>query len=192
MGNTAVSSSRPYTYTYAYQEPQPEGFAAYQPSDEQVERAKAWQRFTRLYVILPITLVAFIIFIFSLFLLYQAIWPATAQTRPLLSGVADILVILFLLMVTLFFAIILTAVFGAAFAYRKHRRSQPESALKEYGYIRILLWQIDKLIEKPIPTINKFSQTAADLTIKLNLKIAYLQAWLAQIKSWILRSEPNG
>ncbi len=182
----------PYSYTYAYREPEPTGFAAYQPAPAQIERAAYWRRFTRLYVILPLSILSGIILILSIFLLYLAIWPATEQTRPFLSAVADILVIIFLLVVTFFFALILAGIFGAGFAYRKYWRQQPDSALKKYGYIRILLWQIDSLIDKPIPYINKFSKNIADLIIKINALLAYVESWLAQLKNLIIRSEPDG
>lgn len=183
----------PYSYTYAYLEPEPTGFAAYQPTPTQVERADYWRRFTRLYVILPLSILSGVVLILSIFLLYMAIWPATEQTRLFLSAIADILVIIFLLVVTFIFAIILVGIFGAGIGYRQHWRQQPDSPLRKYGYIRILLWQIDSFIDKPIPTINKFSKNIADLTIKINALLAYIESWLSQLMSVVQRSNnsPN-
>ena len=186
--NTAVPPTTPYSYTYAYREPEPTGFAAYQPTPAQVERADYWRRFTRLYVILPLSILSGVVLILSIFLLYLAIWPATELTRPFLSAVADILVIIFLLVVTFFFALILAGIFGAGFAYRRYWRQKPDSPLKKYGYIRILLWQIDSFIDKPVPYINKFSKNIADLTIKINAVLAYAASWLSQLTSVLQKS----
>ncbi len=191
--NTAVPPTVPYSYTYAYLEPEPTGFAAYQPTPTQVERADYWRRFTRLYVILPLSILSGVVLILSIFLLYMAIWPATEQTRLFLSAIADILVIIFLLVVTFIFAIILVGIFGAGIGYRQHWRQQPDSPLRKYGYIRILLWQIDSFIDKPIPYINKFSKNIADFTIKINALLAYIESWLSQLMSVVQKSNnsPN-
>lgn len=178
----------PYSYTYTYHEPEPTGFSAYQPTPVQIERANYWRRFTRLYVILPLSILSGVVLILAIFLLYLAVWPASELTRPFLSAVADILVIIFLLVVTFFFALILVGIFGAGIAYRQHWRQQPDSPLKKYGYIRILLWQIDSFIDKPIPYINKFSKSTADFTIKINAFFAYVKSWLAQLMSVLQKS----
>ena len=192
-GNTAVSPAGPYSYAYpphARHKPEPTGLAAYQPTTGQTERADQWRRFTRLYVIWPLSLLSGVVLILSIFLLYLAIWPLTEQTRPFLSAVADILVIIFLLVVTFFLALILAAICGAGIAYRQYWRKQPDSPLKKYGYTRILLWQIDNLAGKPAPYINKFSQKIAGFVIKINALLAYVETRLARLTRAPQKSNP--
>ncbi len=184
--DTAAPPAAPYAY--ACREPEPAGFAAYQPTPAQAERADHWRRFTRLYVILPLSILSGVVLILAIFLLYLAVWPVSEQTRPFLSAAADILVIIFLLVVTFFFALILAGIFGAGFAYRRYWRRKPDSPLKKYGYIRILLWQIDSLVEKPIPYVNKFSENAAGLAIKINAILAYAESWLSQLTGALQKS----
>lgn len=182
---TAVS--RPITYTYYAPEPAPTGLKAYEPLNYQIERTKRNKRSTRLHY-LPILIAGTLAILFSLFLLFQAIWPRTEQTREIISGMADFTLIVFMLPLILFFLVIQLGMLGLAFYIFQWKREMPDSPIKEYGYIRVILWNIEFYLEKGRPYIERASDRAAAVAIKMNGRFATIESWLITIKNWIVRS----
>ena len=181
---TAVS--RPATYTYYAPEPTPTGLQAYEPLNYQVERAKKNKRSTRLHY-LPIAIAGILAILFALFLLYQAI-GGTAQAREILSGMADFTLIMFMLPLILLFLVLQLGILGVAFYIYQWKREMPDSPIKTYGYIRVILWNIEFYLEKGRPYVERASDKASAVVIKFNERFATVESWLVTIKNWIVRS----
>ena len=60
--------------------------------------------------------------------------------------------------------------------------------IKEYGYIRVIFWQIEFYLEKGRPYVERASNKAATFVIKMNERFAIIESWLITIKKWIVRS----
>lgn len=168
--------------------PAPTGLRAYRPNDEQIARAKAARRFRRLVVYLPIALVFLIIFAFSTFLLTQAIWPANEGTRSLFSGLADLLLILAMLPLLIIFLLLQVGTLIGLMQWYTRRRPQPDTAVKQYGYVRVLLWRVETAVVNANSYVNKGSRRVADWTIQFASRLARIETWLEQIKQWLMRS----
>ena len=183
--DTAVSP--PKTYTYYAEPPAPTGLQAYKPRPFQVERAARNRRSTRWHYF-PIVIAGILAILFSLFLLYEAIWPSTENAYAFLSGMADFTLIMFMLPLILVFLVVQILMIGLGVYYIQWKRDMPESPVKTYGYIRIFLWQVETWLERGRPYIDKASEKASNIIISFNEKIAYIEAWLTTLKKWITRS----
>ncbi|NJN53767.1 MAG: hypothetical protein HC804_02790, partial [Anaerolineae bacterium] len=71
--------------------------------------------FNRLYVYVPVGLITAVVLTLSLYLLYLALFPPTAETYLFLSGLADFVLILMLIPVVLIFGVTMTASLVAPF-----------------------------------------------------------------------------
>ncbi len=185
--NTAVSPPKTYTYSYYAGPPEPTGLQAYKPQPHQVQRASQNQRSTRWHYF-PIAAAGLLAILFALFLLFQAIWPTTPNARTFLSGMADFTLIMFMLPLILVFLGIQIGMIGLGVYYIQWKRNMPESAVKRYGYLRVLLWQIEAWHDKARPYIDKASEKASNIAVSFNEKIAFVESWLTTIKKWIIRS----
>ena len=184
--NTAVSQPNPYTYSY-YADPKPTGLQAYEPLPYQVERAQKNKRSTRWHYF-PIAVAGILAILFSLFLLYQAIRPSTEYTRAIISGMADFTLIMFMLPLILLFIVVQLGMFGLGFYIYQWKREMPDSPIKEYGYIRVILWNIEFYLEKGRPYVERASDKASAVAISFNEKLATIESWLNTIKKWVTRS----
>ena len=186
LPNTAVSPSGSYKYTY-YATPQPTGLQAYEPLPYQIERADKNKRSTRWHFF-PIAVAGILAILFSLFLLYEAIWPSTPTARAFISGMADFTSIMFMLPLILIFTVVQIGMVAAAFYIIQWKRDMPDSPIKSYGYVRVLLWQIEFWLDKGRPYIDKASNKISAIVISFNQKITYIEFWLTTIKKWVTRS----
>lgn len=162
---------------------------AYQPRAEQILRAKATRRFTRLYVYLPLGFLAAVILIFSLYLLYIAIFPPNADTRIFLSGLADFILIVWLIPTTLIFGLVMTAAIGGYLYYKygMDDEQKPLPPAPPYGRLRTFLWRSEAVLIQLIPKLVEAENKVARPVIQLNAIIAYIESWLINIKNFILR-----
>ncbi len=188
--DTAVSPSPPtpaYTYYSNATPPPPRGLQTYKPLPYQIERAQKNKRSTRWHY-LPIAIVSTLAILFALFLLSQAIWPRTEYTRAILSGMADFTLIMFMLPLSLLFIFIQLGMLGFAIYIYQWKREMPDSPIKQYGYVRILLWQIEHYLERGRPYIERANDKLSSVVITFNKRITTIESWLKIIKKWIVRS----
>lgn len=159
------------------------------PTAVQLQRAKALKRFNQLAIYLPLGLLTAAILGFLIYLLILAIWPPYEDTRLLLSGVADIILILFLLPVLLIFGLLLAGVFGGAIYWRQSRKQAGEPSLQnKYGRFRLLLWKLDQKLSTLYRQIDLVLPKLAEPVIKFNTTMTYINTRLARLSG---RSHTN-
>ncbi len=152
------------------------------PTAVQMDRVQALKRFNLWVIYVPLGLVTAIVLGLFVYLLILAIWPPYEDTRLFLSGIADVLLILFMLPVALISALLLAGIFGGLIYWRQSRKDSEGSSLqKKYGRFRLLLWKVDQQLAKIQRQADETVPAVANPIIKINAFLAYLHAWLAQI-----------
>lgn len=162
---------------------------AFYPTDEQQARVAAMQRFTRLYVYLPLGMATAVVVILTLYLLYLAVFPTTEDTRLVLSGLADFILVLWLLPVVLIFGLVMTAVCGGYlyYWYGLDETQRPIPPAPAYGRVRALLWRIDNLLVRLLPRLNEVLTYLSWPIIRFNAWLTYGASWLNSLKNVLLR-----
>jgi hypothetical protein len=162
------------------------------PTEEQGERLKARRRFNRLYVYLPLGLVAFLWLLLIVGLLWLTVagrwfYVNTNQEyyRGLVSGVADAVTILMLAPLILLCTLPVAAAVGVA-VWRRKRRKEAQTP---YGVLAIF-WRIDSVISRIRAGTGSLMPRLAQPIISAHAAAAYARALLQQIKN-ILSREIN-
>jgi hypothetical protein len=88
----------------------------------------------------------------------------------------------------LIFLLVQIGMIGAGVYVIQWKRTMPDSPVKKYGYVRVMLWQLEFWLEKGRPYIDKASNKASAIVISYNQKIAVIEFWLTTLKKWIIRS----
>ncbi len=160
------------------------------PTAVQLERANALKRFNQLVVYLPLGLLATAVLGLLIYLLILAIWPPYEDTRLFLSGIADIILILFMLPVVAIFGLLLAGIFGGLIYQRQSRKEDSAPSLqKKYGRLRLLFWKLDQKLSIVYRKIDQFVPTLANPVIRFNTVIAYITAWLDQLTKQLNRHD---
>lgn len=152
------------------------------PTAVQLERAKALKRFNWWAIYVPLGVLATAVVAFLIYLLILAIWPPYSDTRLFLSGVADIILIFFMLPVVLLFGLLLAGIFGGAIYWRRSKKETGEPSLQnKYGRLRLLLWKLDQKLSTVYRKIDQLMPQIAQPVVRLNATLAYLSSWLGQV-----------
>jgi len=162
----------------------------FEPHAEQVARAAALRRFTRLYVYVPVGLVTAVVLTIFLYLLYLALFPPTEDTYLFLSGLADFVLILMLLPVVLIFGLVMTAVIGGYIYYNyfMDEADRPIPPAPPYGRVRTLLWRIDSLLLLIVlPKLRHYSYRITRPIVRFNGWFTYIQSWLDSLRRLVIR-----
>lgn len=163
---------------------------AFVPTAVQLERARSLKRFNLWTVYVPVGVAATAALALLIYLLIIAIWPPYEDTRLFLSGIADIILILFLLPVVLLFGLLLVGIIGGGFYWRKSRQESDAPALqKQYGRLRLLLWKVDQKLSGLYRQIDQLMPKIAGPVIRYNAWQAYTSTWLDQLKRQFNRHE---
>lgn len=152
----------------------------YQPTAEQLERTAALTRFNRLYVYLPLIIFSAV----GLFLLGLMLWgvfsPNENGAIGLMSGLADLIVIMTVIPLLLLCAVVPAAAIGLVV----YRRQQPQ---RKHGRFQTLLWRLDTLITKAQSKTATTLPKAAAPVIKGHAWAAYVRALVENIKKLFAR-----
>lgn len=152
------------------------------PTAEQLERADALKRFNQWVIYVPLGVLATAVVGFFVYLFILAVWPPYEDTRLFLSGVADIIFILFMLPVALIFGLLLAGIFGGAIYWRQSKKETGEPSLQNrYGRLRLLLWKLDQKLSTLYRKADQIMPKIAQPVIRFNATIAYVSSWLAQL-----------
>jgi hypothetical protein len=158
------------------------------PTAVQLERANALKRFNRLVLYLPLGLLATAVLGLLIYLLILAIWPPYEDTRFFLSGIADIILILFMLPVVAFFGLLLAGSLGGVIYWRQSRKDNGTPTLQQkYGRLRLLLWKLDQKLSIVYRKLDQITAKVARPVIRFNTLTAYLTAWLDQLAKQLNR-----
>lgn len=187
--NSGSTDSQTYYASQSGSWTPPEQADPFVPTAVQLQRANKLKRFNQLAVYLPLGLLTAAILGFLIYLLILAIWPPYEDTRLFLSGVADIILIVFLLPLVLIFGLLVAGMFGGIFYWQQSRKEAGEPSLQnKYGRFRLLLWKLDQKLSGVYRQINRFMPKLAAPIIKFNATIAYFNTWLARLNG---RSQDN-
>lgn len=161
----------------------------FQPHPEQLDRVRAARRFTRLYVYLPLGVLTLIVALVVLFLLYLALFPPTEETYVYLSGLADFVLIIFMIPVIVVFGVLLFGGIGTYLYYKyfMDEADRPLPPAPQYGRIRTLLWRVDDLLIKIMPKVETAVGSISRPVITFNSWLAYFKSWLKSMKNFLLR-----
>jgi hypothetical protein len=129
--------------------PRPPAEEPYQPTPAQLERAAAQRRFNALYVYTPLVIFSLLFVGFLVAMIYFAV--VRDPWRPMVSAVADLLVILAIVPLLLLSAL-LPAGAIALFVEGRRREWQP------YRTIQVLFWRLDSLVAR----VQRMVLTGAD------------------------------
>ena len=152
------------------------------PTAVQLQRVNELKRFNRWAVYVPLGLLATAVLGLVIYLLIIAVWPPYEDTRLFLSGIADIILIIFLLPMLLFLTLILAGIIGGAIYWRQSRKESGEPSLqRKYGRLRLLLWKVDQKLSGVYRQADKVVPMVATPVIRFNAFIAYVNSWLAQL-----------
>lgn len=152
------------------------------PTAVQLERANALKRFNRLVIYLPLGLLVTAVLGFLIYLLIIAIWPPYEDTRLFLSGIADIILILFMLPVVLIFGLLLAGIFGGLVYQRQSRKKNGVPTLpQKYGRLRLLLWKLDQKLSTVYRKADQLMPKVANPVIRFNAFTAYVTTWLSAV-----------
>jgi hypothetical protein len=162
--------------------------ATFEPTAVQLERASALKRFNRWIIYLPLGLLTTAVLGLLIYLLILAIWPPYEDTHLFLSGIADIILILFMLPVVLIFGLLLVGIFGGAIYWRQSRKEEGEPSLqRRYGRLRLLLWKGDQKLGALSRQIDQLLPKVTDPVIRFNAFMAYLNAWVSHLSKQFKR-----
>ncbi len=152
------------------------------PTAVQLERANALKRFNRLVVYLPLGLLTTAVLGLLIYLFVLAVWPPYEDTRLFLSGIADIILILFMLPVVIIFGLLVAGIFGGLIYRRQSRKVDGTPTMQQkYGRLRVLLWKLDQKLSVVYRKVDQLMPRIANPVIRFNAFLAYMAAWLGQL-----------
>lgn len=158
------------------------------PTAVQKQRVNDLKRFNRLMVYLPLGLITAALLGLLVYLLIIAIWPPYEDTRLFLSGIADIILILFFLPVALILGLLLVGILGGAIYWQRSRPEEYKTSMQgKYGRVRVLLWKVDQKLSTLYRQIDKFLPKLVNPVIRFNVFTAYLTTWLNQLRKQLNR-----
>jgi hypothetical protein len=157
----------------------------FSPTAVQLQRADDLKRFNRFAVYLPLVIIIVGLLGLMIYLLVIAIWPPYEDTRLFLSGIADIILILFMLPVAAISGLLLAGVFGGAIYWRQSRQEgdQASAQQRRYGRLRLLLWKADQKLSGLYRRLDTLMPKLTTPVISFNVFIAYINAWLTQLRN---------
>lgn len=152
------------------------------PNAAQEARIASLKHFNWYFLYTPIIVLLLLIFILTGLLMWGVLSPNIVGTRQFASGLADIIVILAVLPMTLFCLVPPLGMVGFIFYRRQKNKSGPK-----YGRLHRLFWRIDSILDivhnKTETTLDKVSRPV----IRLNALLAYITTLLNHIVSLFRR-----
>lgn len=168
----------------------PSNGSVYTPTSAQLERTKAFKRFNRLYVYLPIFLGSLIIVGLWIFLGWITFSNPEGSTLSFVSGLADLILILILLPMVLIGLIGPLALFGLIYwAYNRRKQQNENKTLLDEGLlIQKYSWQAESFIEKSLIKVYTIFSKAVKPIMQFNVWITYVQTFLKKLLAIFTRS----
>lgn len=142
----------------------------------QQDRAAALRRFNLFFVYLPVALVLLLVLLLMGFLSWLTIGGGGDEaTRSTVSGVADILTILFILPLTLMCAIVPLGAVGLVI-YGRRQKWAPLRRLQR------TLWKAEDAVVKVNVKANEVAPKVARPVISMHAIMAYIERFLSHLK----------
>jgi hypothetical protein len=151
----------------------------FKPSAEQLERERALKRFNRNFITIPVVLALLIALTFTILMLVAVFIPGPTGSLAFLSGLADTILVLWMIPMTVLCAIV-PILYIAYLVNRRQRRAElpPQSPLLQHSRVEMALWQAQNISDRVDSKSESLSNRIAKPFIKLGEFSAYLFAWL--------------
>jgi hypothetical protein len=154
------------------------------PTAEQIARRTARKRFNRLYVYLPLALVAFLLLLLIVGMLWLTIggrWfhidTNQEYYRSLVSGVADAFLVLMLLPLILVCTLPPIGAIGFVVWRRRRRKVEPDG----YGKLP-LFWRLDNVVTRVQSVTAATTPKLADPVVTVHGAASYIRTLLQEIR----------
>lgn len=151
----------------------------FEPTAEQVQRAAALRRFNLLFVYIPFGLVGAAVLGLLVLMLIKAINQSDADALRLISGIADVALIIAVLPMLVVGAAIVA---GLGFALSKGKKSAP------IGKTQRLLWRLDNQIGRLRVQIQSTSGVVVRPFQSVNGAITYVVVLMDRLIKMVKRS----
>jgi hypothetical protein len=146
----------------------------YRPSAEQLNRDEALKRFNRLYVMVPIAIAAVIALALIVTLTIFAFLPNNVEARRFISGLADLIIILITLPMTLLCTAIPIVYVAIVLNRRQQRRLYPQMGpMASGGRVQLFLWWLQSKLDQAQTVIERGSTVLADKVMKAYERFEY-------------------
>lgn len=158
----------------------------YTPNAEQVQRAAALRRFNWLYIYTPVIVLSLVALTLVILLLWGVLSPGVEGTSAFVSGLADVVAILFSLPLIVLCAIGPAALLAiVVLAVRRRRDPQATSILER---LHVLLWRLDTVTAKVMVKTEELAPRVAEVVIRAHARTAYLNNLFNRVKRIFVRS----
>ncbi|MCB8942315.1 MAG: hypothetical protein H6658_00935 [Ardenticatenaceae bacterium] len=154
-----------------------------EPTAVQQARAASRQRFNWFFIYTPLIIFSLILLIITGLLIWGALSPNITGTRKFVSGVADIIIILTILPMTLLCLLPSVAVIGVIVYRRRSQEGEPE----KYGRLQRLFWRIDNILDIVQAKITAVLPKVGQPVIRLNAILAFVTTMLNHLVSLFRR-----
>lgn len=153
--------------------------APFSPSAEQLARERALQRFNRLTIILPVTIVVVMVIALIVLMLIGIFAPGLIGAEEFLSGLADTILVMWMIPMTVLCAIG-PIMYIAYLVNRRQRRNQlpPDSPLLQHRRSQMAMWQAQDITDRLEQKSGSLSDRIVQPFFSLGVFASYVDAWL--------------
>ena len=150
----------------------------YKPTAEQLAREQQLRRFNRLYIALPLGLLAFVALGLVLLLLVGVFSPGIVGTEAFISALADIIIILWIMPMLVLMALLVIAFVAMRVNRREKRKLLPEDSLQlRYGRVQPFLWRVESYLDRADVQVNRAADSMTEPLIRNRGRFAAVEAW---------------
>jgi hypothetical protein len=149
------------------------------PSAEQLERERALRNYNRKFIYFPVFVAVAIGVILTVLMLVALFAPGPAGSLAFLSGLADTILVMWMIPMTVLCAIG-PVMYIAYLVNRRQRRAElpPDSLLLKHRRSQMALWQAQNISDRIEKQTESISDRIAKPFITLDAFVQYIFAWL--------------
>lgn len=151
---------------------------AYHPTAEQLAREQQLRRFNRLYIALPLGLLALVAVGLVVLLLVGVFSPGIVGTEAFISALADIIIILWIMPMLVLMALLVIGFVALRLNRRQKRKLLPEDSLMlRYGRVQPFLWRVEGYLDRADAQVNRAADNMTEPLISNHGRAAAAKAW---------------
>jgi hypothetical protein len=155
----------------------------YQPTAEQLVRDEAMKRFNRVNVTLPLVIAVLIALGLFITLTVFAFLPNFMPVRSFISGLADLVIILFSIPMIVLCAIPPIAYLAIVYRNRQQRQLFPQSGPMAYrSKVQTLFWLLESKLDQVLQAAEKATAKQAELIMNLHARFEYYSALIDRLQ----------